>query len=225
LDIIAEALRGRRDDLAADEKIRADRFATVELARRFIAGRFLVRAVLAKKLAKSPSAICFEYGSNGKPSLASLGGPKFNLSHSGRFAVLALSATDEVGIDVEQLAAVAHCAAISSSILSAGEQRALNIESQEDQAISILRTWTAKEAYLKLTGAGLSVDPRELQIRWRGQRNGIVVRWNDSPLAYVLSVDVGRDAVCTLAFPHANPRLRISKFDPSSDRRLALSTS
>ncbi len=73
-----------------------------------------------------------------------------SLSHSGRFAAAAYSPSP-VGIDIEELRPVPE--RLSKRILCPAEQKAFLLGSDEH---FLLRRFTEKEAYYKLTGEGVS---------------------------------------------------------------------
>jgi phosphopantetheinyl transferase len=71
---------------------------------RWIAARWALRRVLGRYLEREPAQIELHLGERGKPMLAepetSL---RFNLSHSGELAMIAIGEEREVGVDVQLL--------------------------------------------------------------------------------------------------------------------------
>lgn len=104
--------------------------------------------------------IVYQYGENGKPMLAEgviRDGRTvdFNMSHSGRYAVLAVSDA-VVGIDIEKrrhgrerVAERCFCRQEYEDIMSAA--------TEEERDERFLRYWTMKEAYIKRVGKGLQI--------------------------------------------------------------------
>ena len=94
----------------------------------------MLRALLARYADRDPRALDFVFGPHGKPSLhegtTSVTDLRFNLSHSGRFALVAVTAGRDVGVDIE-------CA-------------------NERHTVEFLRAWTAREATVKCGGTGLA---------------------------------------------------------------------
>src|SRR5262249_16331888 len=86
------------DVLDASERERAARFAREREGRRWAAGRAALRALLGERLGLAPQEVEFAYGPRGKPATA---GVRFNLSHAGGLALVALCGEREVGVDVE----------------------------------------------------------------------------------------------------------------------------
>lgn len=94
----------------------------------------------------------------GKPAVAE-GLPKINFSiaHTDRVVVVAVSATLEVGIDVELIEHfVAHD--VIAGFCYPSEQAALIKMPAQRMALEFVRLWTLKESYAKMTGIGHSVD-------------------------------------------------------------------
>lgn len=88
-------------------------------------------------------------GPAGKPAL--VGGPCFNLSHSGELVLCALS-DKPVGADVQRLSR--YQPALVSRFFSAAESRWL--EQQQEQNLAFTTLWSLKESAVKLYGAGIA---------------------------------------------------------------------
>jgi 4'-phosphopantetheinyl transferase len=92
--------------LSRDEIQRADRYGFEPDRRRFIVARTAMRKILAHYVDIAPQELIFSYSAKGKPGLlAGLKemGIKFNLSHSGDFALLAVTQGLCVGVDIESV--------------------------------------------------------------------------------------------------------------------------
>jgi 4'-phosphopantetheinyl transferase len=145
--------------LSVDERARADRFQFDRDRRRFVAGRAILRAILARYLDLAPGAIVFRYLSHGKPALAvpSLRPAiEFNLAHADRLALYVFSASGDVGIDVERLRPIPDAVQIAERFFAAGERASLRSLPPESVDEAFLGCWTRKEACLKAVGHGLS---------------------------------------------------------------------
>jgi len=99
--------------------------------------------------------------SRGKPCLAGRPELRFNLSHSGRFAVCALS-DQEVGADVEEIGKVRE--ALFRRVCTLRELAAMEGLDPEHRQDRFFQLWTAKESFLKYLGTGLSRPPREVEV-------------------------------------------------------------
>lgn len=148
-----------------ERKKRIERMNNKEAVRKqILSGAFLLYC-LGKTADVPVRDINLLYNSHGKPYLKNAE-IYFNLSHSGDYAVAAVSDSD-IGIDVEHLrtkrlnvAKRCFCKEEYEYILSAG--------SEQDQNIRFLEYWTMKEAFVKCCGAGLSIPLNCFQIIDRG---------------------------------------------------------
>jgi len=114
------------------------------------------RQILARYLGADPRSLTFDRGAFGKPFLRSRE-LRFNLSHSGEFALLAVARESEVGVDVEEIREIEDAAMIAEQNFSPGESRKLRavLDSASGPA-AFFNCWTRKEAFIKAIGEGLS---------------------------------------------------------------------
>ena len=157
LDLDTPALALPISSLDSAEHERAARFHFEEDRRRFIHGRAWLRLRVAELLGMEPAAVAFTtVGERGKPAVASKL-PTFNLSHSAQHGLLAIHADGlPLGVDIELARPFERAARIAARHFNAAEAAAVAAapEGPEREAV-FFRTWTRKEAYLKLTGLGL----------------------------------------------------------------------
>src|SRR5580704_6293419 len=90
LDLTDEELAPLVRVLLSDELDRAARFHFTRERRRFMAGRGLLRSVIAGYLRRPAHEISFVYGARGKPALATAD-LQFNLAHSDGLAIIGLT--------------------------------------------------------------------------------------------------------------------------------------
>ncbi|SKA32934.1 4'-phosphopantetheinyl transferase family protein [Consotaella salsifontis] len=124
---------------------------------RFTVARGRLRMILGDELGVPPAALAFTVNAFGKPSvvLPHRPAPHFNLSHSGEIAVLAVSQTLEVGVDVEIVRPLEE--SLASLIFSPAEQQSLARLEASQRERAIVLGWTRKEAFVKASGQGLSM--------------------------------------------------------------------
>ncbi len=193
----------KREDAAAildeAEKARGARFHFVRDQDRFIRSRAFLRRVLGQTAGIPPDALKFGSTGHGKPCLA--GGPDFNLSHSGGYAVLALSQTGPVGVDIETEDRRIDPLALGQVCFTAAEYRVLEKLDDVSRRRRFLAFWTAKEARMKLTGEGLSLPPRSIVLYLRdGWPVGYMAPTHPAARLYKIDLPVP-DLLCSLALP------------------------
>ncbi len=141
--------------LSPGERERAARFRLEKHRSRFVAARGTLRELIGKYLGCGPESVEFNYGANGKPHLveASL---EFNASHSEDYALYAFTLTVPLGVDIEQVRAIASLEAIAQSFFSPAERAELLRISAAGRLEAFFNCWTRKEAFVKAVGDGLS---------------------------------------------------------------------
>ena len=145
--------------LAPDERDRAGGMASAAASRRFVAARAAMRAVLGAETGAEPESLRLEYGDRGKPRLTGEGELRFNVSHSGGLALVALARGREVGVDVERIRPRARLDGIARRSFSTAEVEALARGGEEHRLERFYAVWTAREAFVKATGRGLGAAP------------------------------------------------------------------
>jgi 4'-phosphopantetheinyl transferase len=122
-----------------------------ELGPRWVVARASLRALLGGYLGAEPQSLGFR--ERGKPRLEPVSPLRFNLSHSGDVALVAVSTEREVGVDVEPVKQGRDVERLSRRALLASERAA--VHEADDQALAFHRYWVAKEAFVKATGRGI----------------------------------------------------------------------
>jgi 4'-phosphopantetheinyl transferase len=147
--------------LSAPEIGRAQRYVHDIDRQRFIAARAGLRHVLGRHCGVDPAALEFAYGPHGRPVLRRpVQGPDFNLSHSRDFAAVAVSDDCQVGLDVEVVKPFdPHYRELAGYALGERERAQLAACPAGLRAETFLRFWTGKEAFLKMHGMGLTIEP------------------------------------------------------------------
>ncbi|MCG8611699.1 MAG: hypothetical protein MI864_14325, partial [Pseudomonadales bacterium] len=90
--------------LAEDERNRFFRFRNPVARQLFLTTRIMLRGALSEIVSEKPDSLRFAKGEHGKPFLIDYQTVKFNLSHTGNQAVLAVSIAPEIeslGVDIE----------------------------------------------------------------------------------------------------------------------------
>lgn len=133
---------------SSDRKSRADRYIKREDSIRCVVADALLRQV------PGFDAACLTRTEAGKPYLKDRKRSHFNISHSGRWVVIAWG-DSPLGIDVEQIQMDQGKEALARRFFRFDEQAYVFSASGEDRAKRFFRIWTMKESYLKYLGTGI----------------------------------------------------------------------
>lgn len=151
------------DLLCADERSRAARIVPARKRILWPRSRGLLRALLGRYLERDPRELRFVLGPHGKPALAVEGTDaeedlRFNLSHSGPLALVAVTVGREVGVDLELYGRQVDEIAIAARVL--GRQQAERLAELDPRAREreFMRAWVAHEATVKCRGLGLGIE-------------------------------------------------------------------
>ena len=149
-----------RSLLSDDELERADNFRFNKHRDRWIASRAMLRIILSSIIDRSPESVIFDYDEYAKPCLGhsdSEAQVNFNLTHSNDLALLAVTSSGPVGIDVEQVKSLPSIDAVVERFFSAAERLTFStLSADEERLKAFYACWTRKEAYLKALGCGIS---------------------------------------------------------------------
>ena len=142
--------------LSDEEKARAANMEPEIKASEFALARGWLRVLLAAYVnAAEPLSIRLGIAENGKPFALDYPALHFNLSHSYEWMALAVS-PQQVGIDIEKLRPVPDWRNLAEGLLTNLGVEEIANQPEADQAAAFLRQFTAREAYLKAAGTGLS---------------------------------------------------------------------
>lgn len=123
----------------------------------FVVARGVLRYLLGHYTGIPAARIRFAEGAHGKPELAEKPRYGFNVTHSGGFAMYAVSDLRDVGIDIEQHREMDDLDGIARRFFAPGEVDALEQLPPEARRAAFFRCWSRKEAVVKAIGAGLSL--------------------------------------------------------------------
>jgi 4'-phosphopantetheinyl transferase len=165
LAVSPEVLRELSRNLAPDEMARAAKFRFELHRNRYIAGRGILRRILARYTSIDPAELAFDYSSNGKPTLRMAAALRtapgsaplhFNLAHSEDLAAFAITSAGPVGVDVEQVRQLKDMDHLVARFFSARENERFQQLAAINKPSAFFNLWTRKEALLKATGAGIA---------------------------------------------------------------------
>lgn len=159
LSVSPEALDTFISWLSADELSRAARFHFPVHRDRFIAGRGLIRRLLASYLNRQPHTLTFNYGPKGKPALSGSAGTvplSFNAAHSEDLLLIAVSREGLLGVDVEEIRPLPEFNDLVERFFCRSEHSQFGQLPSGEKPAAFFNLWTRKEAWLKATGEGIA---------------------------------------------------------------------
>lgn len=169
--------------LDATERARAERFRIADVARRFRVGRAVLRTLLSRYLNQIPERLQFQYGGLGKPTLAeSIGASlSFNLTHSDRYALLAVCREGEIGVDIEVVRPMDDAAGLVRRYFAARETAEFHGLPECDKERAFFVGWTRKEAVIKATGEGIAANLEAIDVGFLPRSPGFEVTLASRP--------------------------------------------
>lgn len=147
-------------------------------------GRAPLHELLGAYLGKPAAGVVLAEGTRGKPKLAdaiaahagSGRALEFNWTHSGGYALVALSGGPELGVDVERLDKKLRATEVARRYFDPAEAKVLASLAPPVRERAFIGLWCAKEAVLKAAGEGLSFGLARLAFDWRGDMEWKLVR-------------------------------------------------
>lgn len=167
LQVSPQRLAGFAAMLSEDERERAARFKFEQLRNRFIAGRGMLRSVVARYLEVNPAMPAFTYSGHGKPVLTpglAREPLHFNLAHTGDLALLAVTRLAPLGVDVECVRPIKDAEALVARFFSARENDLFQPLNPDQKPAAFFNLWTRKEALLKATGEGITGGLNQVEV-------------------------------------------------------------
>lgn len=179
-----------QQQLSSDEQARLARYKHVQSRHNALIARGLLRCMLSHYYPDlAPNQWQFQYGPQGKPALHR-DMPhhcEFNLSHTQGYIICALHPDTPVGVDVEsQQRRGNHLLKIAQHYFAPAEVALLQNTPEAKQAALFFQIWTLKEAFVKASGAGLTVplsdfwfeDPAHPNIQFADQVKELPRHWH-----------------------------------------------
>lgn len=173
-------------NLSEKDQQRISRFRRWEDQQARLIARCLLRRGLIDHGLTVDLSLNFFFNAYGKPSLG--GDIEFNISHTDRCVVCALTDDGAIGVDVEQL---------MDAELSSFKDQMTNsewsvIDSSNDPRKAFLSFWTRKEAVVKADGRGLNIPLKSVELEQD-------TAWVEGQKWHLKEIDVAMDHVCHMA--------------------------
>ncbi len=212
--------------LAPEERERAARFVVEAPRRRFVAGRALLRTVLAASTGQAASELDIAADGRGRPYLVGVPENVFNVSHSGDRVVVVSASGGRIGVDVEELRPIAQADHLARRFFAPREADAVLSADGARRDHIFLHVWTCKEAWLKAVGLGITVPLRAVEVDPNPSRPprlvGLPAGAGEASRWSLADVDTGDEALCRIAVEGGmwdlDPR-QVRRLDDVSSRR------
>lgn len=163
------------DKMSKERCERCLRYKFTDDRRRMVFGEELLRRLICETYGVAESEVLINNLPSGKPVAEVKGKEVFvSISHSGDFVAAALSDTP-VGIDLEVKREY------KPTVYKAlKEEEREYIAKSKDEATAFYKIWTAKEAYVKLSGVGLAGFSKAdiLPLVKNGKWDGLILKAN-----------------------------------------------
>lgn len=138
------------------ERARAARLIRPADGFRYVQAHARMRRILGGLLGLPAAGLEFALGDRGKPLLPGHPHLQFNLSHSGSLMALAVTGAGPVGVDVERIDTSHRLDDLVDRYFAPAEGEAFLALPPERRPEAFFEIWTRKEAFIKVTGEGLS---------------------------------------------------------------------
>jgi 4'-phosphopantetheinyl transferase len=194
--------------LSSEEKTKANRFRFSHDQNRYVVAHGLLRIILGAYVEREPAELIIERTNTGKPNLVTseeVSTIQFYMTHSEDIVCYIISKVSEVGIDIEFINPNFDWYSIAKLYFTTPEMSLLESLPDDEQVKTFFTLWTRKEAFLKVTGKGLSglTDMENSTI------NSIKNKISLFPFQY------GEDYQGTFAVNNKTPKIRFFSFSTS----------
>ena len=204
--------------LSEDEKKKATDYKFEKDKNRYLISRGLLRELVSGYTGDLPENVEFSYSQTGKPFLSEYKNCtlKFNLSHSGNFAIYAFALGKEIGIDIEYIRNLENLNNLAKTALSDLELKDFTASPEEKMLDVFFRYWIHKEAYLKAAGTGITDSIKSIEfIHGNGGKLNLAekecsdlnLNWNFHEII------PGKNYKAVLAVPDENCRIFINRLE------------
>jgi 4'-phosphopantetheinyl transferase len=149
--------------MSEDEKKKAADYKFEKDKIRYIISRGVLRELVSNYTDGLPGDVKFFYNKSGKPYISGKNNLKFNLSHSGDFAIYAFASGTEIGIDMEYIRNLENPDSLAKTTLSDIEYKIFKSTPGNGRLGLFFRYWIHKEAFLKADGQGITNSLKNIE--------------------------------------------------------------
>ncbi|MEH7218024.1 4'-phosphopantetheinyl transferase family protein [Bacillus toyonensis] len=199
--------------LEQETQLQVSRLQALDDKKRTLLGNYIAKDFIARCTQQHIENIHFTTNIYGK-KIVQKHSISFNISHSGKWVMIALSTNESIGIDVEKIDII-NIEEVTR-FFNAIEQRYLKELTGKEAQHAFYRIWTAKESFLKCIGKGLSqsLDTFIVPLQPSSQPQVIEDRSISNIKLQVYSFQIDSEhfcSVCTKNFPSSIDMITLSK--------------
>ncbi|NBC81768.1 MAG: 4'-phosphopantetheinyl transferase superfamily protein [Bacteroidetes bacterium] len=125
----------------------------------------------------------------------------FNIAHSGKYAICAISTNGEIGIDIEQIREID----ISGFNNVLSDKQLKQVQNSTNPLHTFYRLWTLKEAVIKASDLTLD-DLEHIETDWQ-------CAWLDNRKWYVQAIDIESNYAAHIAYENLKSRINKERID------------
>ncbi|HVA58247.1 MAG: 4'-phosphopantetheinyl transferase superfamily protein [Gemmatimonadaceae bacterium] len=215
-----ENLSSAAEMLPAHEREKTALVASEAQRARLTLSRAWVRDILARYLSEAPADITIRRSARGKPQVVAkdTDAPlQFSVSHSADHMLVAVTRSDDVGVDLERMTRLADVERIAARFFARGEYDALLALPAEQHADAFFRAWVRKESVVKALGTGIAAafDGFTVSLGKEVQQEVDVtgITGVDRQHLWVRLLDIGRvDYLAAVAFSQPDSQVRYAEW-------------
>ncbi|AHD09773.1 Phosphopantetheinyl transferase [Phaeobacter gallaeciensis] len=173
--------------LSHSEHLRLNDLSRPEARVLYAASHVALRRVLATYTGCPGAALIFKTVAGGKPALVDAGGLEFNLSHSDRMWLIAVTRCNPIGVDIEAVRQGRRSDAVARRYFAPEENEALAACSDGSRPAQFAQIWALKEAYVKARGQGLALPLTAFAVRFQAGQATLLRCENETPADWSMS--------------------------------------
>jgi 4'-phosphopantetheinyl transferase len=162
--------------LSEGKRNRLCKFVNKQDIYRSLIGDLLIRNIIQKRYNLKNEDIQFTSNRFGKPLLLNVSDFYFNISHSGKWVVCAIS-NMQIGVDIEEVRSQSYLE-IASQFFSNEEYKDIIFKKRSEQLNYFLDLWTLKESYVKFLGKGLIIPLNSFTVKKYAENNIQIYKQN-----------------------------------------------
>ena len=215
-----ENLAGAAQMLPVAERDKTALVSSEAQRARLTLSRAWVRGILAKYLSQAAPDITIRRSARGKPQVVAKDTDtplQFSVSHSADHMLVAITRSDDVGVDLERMTRLADVERIAARFFARGEYDALLSLPADERADAFFRAWVRKESVVKALGTGIATafDAFTVSLGKDAQHEIDVtgITGIDRQRLWVRLLDIGRvDYLAAVAFSQPDAKVHYAEW-------------